>query len=54
VFTGGIGERDAAVRAAICNGLSWLPCPARVLPAGEEAQIARHTWDLLNGRIGLG
>ena len=24
VFTGGIGENDAEVRAAICSGLSWL------------------------------
>ena len=24
VFTGGIGENDAAVRAEICDGLSWL------------------------------
>ena len=24
VFTGGIGENDAPVRAAICSGLSWL------------------------------
>ena len=24
VFTGGIGEHDAKVRAAICDGLSWL------------------------------
>jgi acetate kinase len=24
VFTGGIGENDAAIRAEICNGLSWL------------------------------
>ena len=24
VFTGGIGENDAAVRAAICAGLSWI------------------------------
>jgi acetate kinase len=23
VFTGGIGENDADVRAAICGGLSW-------------------------------
>lgn len=53
VFTGGIGERDASVRSSICDGLSWLPCPARVLPADEEVQIARHTWDLLNGiRVG--
>jgi acetate kinase len=24
VFTGGIGEHDAAVRAAICSGLAWI------------------------------
>ena len=24
VFTGGIGEHDAMVRATICGGLSWL------------------------------
>ena len=24
VFTGGIGENDAQVRAAICGGLSWI------------------------------
>ena len=24
VFTGGIGENDADVRAAICDGLAWL------------------------------
>jgi acetate kinase len=24
VFTGGIGENDAEVRAAICAGLSWI------------------------------
>ena len=24
VFTGGIGEHDAAVRASICDGLSWM------------------------------
>jgi acetate kinase len=47
VFTGGIGEHDATVRTAICDGLSWLPCAVRVLPAQEELQIARHTWQLL-------
>jgi acetate kinase len=47
VFTGGIGEHDAMVRAAICDGLlSWLACPVRVLPAEEELQIARRTWEL--------
>jgi acetate kinase len=24
VFTGGIGEHDAAVRAGICEGLGWI------------------------------
>ena len=24
IFTGGIGENDAAARAAICGGLSWI------------------------------
>jgi acetate kinase len=24
VFTGGIGENDAEVRATICSGLSWM------------------------------
>jgi acetate kinase len=24
VFTGGIGEHDATVRATICDGLTWL------------------------------
>ena len=24
VFTGGIGENDSEVRAAICSGLSWI------------------------------
>lgn len=37
VFTGGIGEHDAAVRAAICSGLSWIGVrldPARNRLAG--------------------
>jgi acetate kinase len=70
VFTGGIGENDAAIRAEICDGLSWLGvildaprnriadnpindpasrCSVRVLPSQEDAQIARHSWDLLAG-----
>ncbi|MGH8611923.1 MAG: acetate/propionate family kinase [Gammaproteobacteria bacterium] len=69
VFSGGIGENDANVRAAICGGLSWLGivldaarnrsledpingstsrCSVRVLPAEEDVQIARHTWELVN------
>lgn len=56
VFTGGIGENDAAVRASVCAGLSWLgisqssgaaaSCQVRVLPTQEEQQIAIHAWRL--------
>jgi len=59
VFTGGIGENDGAVRAAICDGLSWIGvsldapwndltarCAVLVLPSQEDAQIARHSWAL--------
>jgi acetate kinase len=58
VFTGGIGEHDAVVTAAICSGLSWLgiggasaqlkgAIHVRILPSLEEAEIARHTWELV-------
>jgi acetate kinase len=68
VFTGGIGENDAAARAEICNGLSWIGidlnqaqnlaasnplngpvsrCLIRILPSEEDAQIARHSRELL-------
>ena len=52
VFTGGIGENDAVVRASICGGLAWagitLDAAAtrstvRVLASQEDEQIARHT-----------
>jgi acetate kinase len=57
VFTGGIGENDGEVRAAICSGLSWAGialegerdsrsaprCQVRVLASQEDEQIARHT-----------
>lgn len=43
VFTGGIGEHDTQTREEICRGLSWAGVRASVLPAQEEAQIARHT-----------
>jgi acetate kinase len=56
VFTGGIGENDEAVRAMICEGLSWagLGWPQAsngkvyVMASKEEEQIARHTWALLH------
>jgi acetate kinase len=54
VFTGGIGENDAVVRAAICEDLGWAGLQAadiatstprvivRVLPSLEGAEIARE------------
>ncbi len=69
VFTGGIGENDAAARAEICDGLSWIGidlnqaqnlaasnplngpvsrCLIRILPSEEDAQIARHSRELLH------
>ena len=69
VFTGGVGEHAAPVRARICDHLSWLgvavdprrnaahaPCispvdakaPVWIVPADEEAVIARHTSDLVD------
>jgi acetate kinase len=47
VFTGGIGENDAQVRAAICNGLAWAAPAVRVFASQEDEQIARHTRELL-------
>lgn len=45
VFTGGIGEHDEAVRAAILHDLAFAgPIATRVLPSLEGAQIARHTF----------
>ena len=36
VFTGGIGENDVEVRAAICGGLPWLGiCPTKPEPVRE-------------------
>jgi acetate kinase len=55
VFTGGIGQHDAALRHAVCEGLTWAgvrreasatACAVRVVPSEEEEQIARHAWRL--------
>ncbi|MGO9935226.1 MAG: acetate kinase, partial [Steroidobacteraceae bacterium] len=53
VFTGGIGENDAQVRALICGHLGVLGvrfdtsrCQVRVLPSQEDEQIARDAWTL--------
>jgi acetate kinase len=45
VFTGGIGEHSAQIRSAAADGLESLGLSAdkiRIVPAEEEAQIARH------------
>lgn len=52
VFTGGIGEHDAAVRNTICEGLRCFglhqnAARVRVLAAQEELQIALETGALL-------
>lgn len=44
VFTGGIGENAAALRARIKAGASWMgPVAVQVLRSNEEAVIAGHT-----------
>jgi acetate kinase len=55
VFTGGIGENDAAVRDAICSGLPGLSTGTgagnsggvRVVASQEDEQIALHTAALI-------
>lgn len=56
VFTGGIGEHDAAIRQRICEGLAWAGVSEpsiRVLPAGEEIQLARHALHLMGAGEGV-
>jgi acetate kinase len=55
VFTGGIGENAAGVRAAICEGLSHLGIsreaasnvPVEVIHTNENVTVARHTEAIL-------
>jgi acetate kinase len=50
VFTGGVGENAAPVRARILNHLAWLKVPAGqvfIVPADEELTIARNVWRLV-------
>ena len=65
VFTGGIGEHDAATRIDICAGLQSLGIRGesdtavprsnvRVLPAQEGEQIARHSWQLVTRAMDAG
>lgn len=70
VFTGGIGEHDAATRAQVCERLAWTglrlddarnqagqgrvsadgsAIEVRVVPAAENAVIARHVGALTGG-----
>jgi acetate kinase len=44
VFTGGIGENAAVLRARVVEGAKWMaPFDVQVLRTNEEAVIARHT-----------
>ena len=44
VFTGGIGEHAAALRARIVQGAAWIgPVDGQVLRTDEDAVIAGHT-----------
>lgn len=48
VFTGGIGEHDQAVTAAICGDLAFAgPIATRTMTSQEERQIARHVHAVL-------
>ena len=48
VFTGGIGENDAAVRRSVCAGLAWVDgLQTQVLPSNEGARVARHAWTIV-------
>lgn len=60
VFTGGIGENDARIRAAICGDLAWAgvapgatgpgAIAVNILPSDEQGQIARGIWSVLDER----
>jgi acetate kinase len=48
VFTGGVGENAAPVRARVTENLKWLgDVKISVIPTDEELTIARHTQRLL-------
>lgn len=51
VFTGGIGENDAGVRARILAGLDWIAAgkPVQVIAAEEERQILIEARGLREG-----
>ena len=55
IFTAGIGEHAAEVRAMVCERLAWLgvepggdgPVAVHVIPTDEEKMIAIHTLECL-------
>ena len=48
VFTGGVGENAAPIRARVTERLNWLgEIDIRVIPTDEELTIARHCQSLL-------
>ena len=57
VFTAGIGEHAAEIRAMVCERLRWLgvaadgpgPASVHVIPTDEEMMIAMHTLECLQG-----
>ncbi|MFO1034721.1 MAG: acetate kinase [Hyphomicrobiales bacterium] len=51
VFTGGVGENAAPVRARVMELMGWLKIPTvHVIAANEELTIARHTSRLSRGQ----
>jgi acetate kinase len=48
IFTGGVGENAAPIRARVCTLAQWMgPIAVHVVPTDEELTIARHTRRLL-------
>ena len=52
VFTGGIGENDAAVRAAICHGLGWFGVALHGAGAAHQGRSTDRAPCLGAGRAG--
>jgi acetate kinase len=48
IFTGGVGENAAPIRARVSQAIAWMgDIDIRVIPTDEELTIARHTQRLL-------
>lgn len=48
VFTGGIGERSAAIREAVCQGCGWLG-----IAIGKDDGVGEHRIDAPDGRVAV-